>query len=111
MVTSENARLEEQFSVGRGPVVPSAVYPLLARGMLGNHAELQMFDPLTLARREIVYRIVGRESLALRDGQQVALKVDQEIGDLHMTVWLDDRGAVLREQLPLGLKMELESRD
>lgn len=96
-------------AAGRGPVVESAIFPLLARGSLGKTLEVMVFDPLAMQQRMVVYRVEGRERLALRSGPRDALRVSCELSGLTTRVWLDERGMVLREELPLGFVLEHES--
>lgn len=100
-------------AAGRGPVVESAIFPLLARGSLGKTLEVMVFDPLAMQQRMVVYRIEGRETIALRaargGGGQPAIRVSCELTGLVTRVWLDPRGMVLREELPLGFVLEHES--
>jgi len=96
-------------SAGRGPVVESAIFPLLARGSLGRTLEVMVFDPLAMQQRMVVYRVEGREELALRSGRRTAIRVSCERSGLTTRVWLDPRGMVLREELPLGFLLEHES--
>ncbi len=97
-------------TAGRGPVLTSAIYPLLARGSLGREAELGIFDPLTLGRRILNFRVVGDERLVLRSGAEMdAVRVDRDLEGISSSVWIDRDGRVLREDLPIGLRMEHEA--
>jgi hypothetical protein len=96
-------------AAGRGPVVESAIFPLLARGSLGKTLEVMVFDPLAMQQRMVVYRVEGRESVSLRIGRRPAIRVSCELAGLTTRVWLDERGMVLREELPLGFVIEHES--
>lgn len=95
-------------TAGRGPVVVSAIYPLLARGSLGKKAELRIFDPLSLGQRLVIFQVQRRESLELRSGTFSAIRVVRDLEGLVTHVWIDSRGRVLKEELPLGLVVEHE---
>jgi len=97
-------------SAGRGPVVTSAIYPLLARGSLGGTAEVRIFDPMTLSQRVVKFKVEGRERLRLRTGQTFeTLRVHRDLEGIGTRVWIDGEGRVLKEQLPLGLTAEHEA--
>lgn len=100
--------ISQRVLVGRGPVLVQAIYPLLARGMLGNKAEVSVFDPLTLGRRTVIFQVVGRESLVRAGRNDLAIRIREQIGEFSSDVWLDREGAVLREDFPFGLRMEFE---
>lgn len=103
-------RFHQVIDVGRGPVTPSAVFPLLARGVLGNRAQLTIFDPISLSRKVIVYQIVERTALVVA-GQRFAgaVRVRQDIEGMNTELWLDRKGRVLKEVLPLGITMKHEA--
>lgn len=105
-----DTRISRTLPVGRGPVLASAVYPLLARGVLGRKAELQIFDPLAMSARTVTFDVAAeRAPLRLRSGSYRALRVIQDAGPLQTTVWLDDRGRALLEELPWGVRVEHEA--
>ena len=95
---------------GRGPVLTSAIYPLLAKGSLGKQAEISLFDPLSLQRKVVTFRIEAREHITLKKGITLeAIRVKRALGGVTSRVWIDRGGKVLREQLPLGIVFEHES--
>ena len=97
-------------TAGRGPVLTSAIYPLLARGSLGKEAELGIFDPLTLGRRILTFRVLGAERIKLRSGVTVeGVKIQRDLEGVASHVWVDLRGRVLREVMPIGISMEHEA--
>lgn len=101
-------RFDQAVHVGRGPVLPSAIYPLLVRGVLGQQVELGIFDPLSLRRRAISYRLLGRGSVVLGGRRVEAMRVRQELGGLRQELWLDLRGRLLREEWPLQVYVQQE---
>lgn len=102
-------RVDQSVMAGRGPVVPSAIFPLLVRGVLGKGAELVVFDPMSLSRKLVKYRTMGREVIEVRGQRMQALRVKQDVEGFFSSLWLDDRGRVLKEQLPMGLVVEHEA--
>ena len=103
-------RVDHVVSAGRGPVLTSTIYPLLARGSLGGTAEVRIFDPMTLRQRVVTFTVEGRERVRLRSGVTLdAVRVHRDLEGLATRVWIDDHGRVLREELPLGLVVEHEA--
>lgn len=96
-------------TAGRGPVVTSAVYPLLAQGSLGQQAEVTIFDPLSMRQRVVAFKVEGRESLRLTSGTFDTIRVSRDLDGMNTRVWIDPRGRVLKEELPLGFVAEHES--
>jgi hypothetical protein len=98
--------VELDVTAGRGPVVTSAIYPLLAQGSLGQKAEVTIFDPLSLRQRVVAFTVEGREELTLHSGTFEAIRVLRDLDGMNTRVWIDARGRVLKEELPLGLTVE-----
>lgn len=101
--------IDHHVTAGRGPVVTSAIYPLLARGSLGGTAELRIFDPLSLGQRLVTFTVEGREELQLHSGRFDALRVVRDLDGLVTRVWIDGQGRVMKEELPLGMVAEHEA--
>jgi hypothetical protein len=97
------------MAAGRGPVLPSAVYPLLARGVLGKRVELNLIDPMSLQRRTVSFTVVGRRELRLGETRHDALLVQQRFSGIESEIWLDRGGRLLKETLPMGLSLEHEA--
>jgi hypothetical protein len=103
-------QVSQTVPAGRGPVVTSAIYPLLAKGSLGTKAEVRIFDPLMLSQRVVEFQVEGRERLRLRSGQTFdTLRVQRDLEGMKTRVWIDRLGRVLREELPMGLTVEHEA--
>ena len=95
---------------GRGPVLTSSIYPLLAQGSLGKQAEIALFDPMSLQRKLVTFRVEAREQIRLRNGTTLeAIRVTRDLQGVTSRIWIDPAGLVLREQLPLGIIFEHES--
>ena len=108
--TLAGKKVNLSVTAGRGPVLTSAIYPLLARGTLGKEAELGIFDPLTLGRRILTFRVLGSEPVKLSTGATLeAVKIQRDLEGVVSHVWVDLRGRVIKETLPMGLKMEHEA--
>ena len=99
------------ITAGRGPVLTGTIYPLLARGSLGRKAEVTIFDPLSLRQHVVAFQIEGDEQLRpLHGGPTVeAIRVSRDLSGIATRVWIDRRGTVLREEMPLGSTLEHES--
>jgi hypothetical protein len=102
-------RFDLPVSIGRGPALASAVYPLLARGRLGSKVEVSLFDGLSFQQRSVTLQLEQRERLRITSGVYEAIRVKQSSGALTTTLWLSADGLVLKEEMPLGISLEHES--
>lgn len=98
-------RIDENFMVGRGPVIPEALLPLLARGTLGKRAELVVFDPLSLSRKVILYERTKEETISIKGKDYLSLKIKQGVEGLQSHLWIDDRGRILKEEIAMGIEI------
>ncbi|HXV85970.1 MAG TPA: transglutaminase-like domain-containing protein [Gemmatimonadales bacterium] len=117
----------ESLRVGleRPVILPGQVPLHVAFGQevrLGGRYRLRMFDPLILKEREIEIRITGDSTFVVPDssafdstqGQWVAARwdtvhayrVEQDLGGLAVSAWIDDVGRVVRATSAAGFTME-----
>ena len=62
-----------------------------------------------MQRRVVTYKLVGPGEIEL-DGRQIkATEVVQQFAGIDSRLWLDRRGRVLREQLPMSVRIDHES--
>ncbi len=94
-----NKRIEETLAAGRGPVLEIALLPLLARGVLGKRAELQVFEPFTLRRRFITYELIGHEAWSFGPIKTKAIRVKKIVGGEETDLWIDTRGRLLEAHI------------
>ncbi len=104
-------RVNQTILAGRGPVLPAALLPLLARGVLGNRAQLVVFDPLTMRRRVVVYQIVERTKREVAGRMVPAIRLKQDVEGMNTELWVDARGRLIEETLILGVKVKHEAWD
>ena len=108
-----------------GPLVIPAALPfrLAASGQLeaGREFRAALFDPSVLATRELVVRVIERDTLIVPDSAALdrndawqpasydtvpVWRVEESIGDIATTSWIDDDGRIIRSASPLGFTIE-----
>ncbi|HSJ06767.1 MAG TPA: transglutaminase-like domain-containing protein [Longimicrobiales bacterium] len=86
----------------------------------GNTFTVTVFDPSTLAGRDVVVRVRDRETIVVadsarfEDGRWVVSvldtvpvwRVEQEFGGVAVTNWVDEDGQIVRAESPLGFTIE-----
>lgn len=86
----------------------------------GHTFTARVFDPSTLAEREVAVHVVQRETIVVPDsatseeGVWVASvmdtvpvwRVEQRFGGVSVTNWVDEDGQIVRAQSPLGFTIE-----
>jgi hypothetical protein len=86
----------------------------------GHEFRARILDPSTLAERDVMVRVAGRDTIIvadsarLQDGRWVATlldtiptwRVEQHYGGVAITNWIDDDGQVVRATSPLGFTVE-----
>ena len=105
-------------------VIPSALpFRLAASGRLeaGREFRAQLFDPSVLSTRELVIRVIERDTLivpdsAALDGNNVwqpaaydtvpVWRIEELVGDIATTSWIDEDGRMIRSESPLGFAIE-----
>lgn len=93
------------FDTARPLYLPDTVRLVLLRAGLTQGAtwELPVFDPATLAVAPTRVRVLGREAVPHEGRAQMCWKLEQTRLGLASTLWMTDRGEVLREESHTGL--------
>ena len=108
-----------------GPLVIPAALPfrLAASGRLeaGREFRAELFDPSVLATRELLVRVIERDTIIVPDSAALdesnvwqpagydtvpVWRVEESIGDIATTSWIDDDGRLIRSASPLGFTIE-----
>ncbi|MBN1944230.1 MAG: transglutaminase domain-containing protein [Bradymonadales bacterium] len=72
--------------------------------------ETSYFDILSQREQPLVLEYRGQENLVVMGEIVTAHRIVQHLGQQQLSVWVNDLGEVLREELPLGLVGQRESR-
>jgi transglutaminase-like putative cysteine protease len=93
--------------------LPSTLRPWILAGdrSPGTRYTVPVFSPLTLGNEPMTVVIEGREGVPGAGGPVETLRLSEEHRGIRTSVWLDDDGAVVREQAALGFTLEREPRD
>ena len=120
--TSEPER--SRLRVAGGPMLDVAVpLRLAASGSLvpGTSVTVRVFDPSTLASREIEVRVTATDTLVVPDsaglggdGRWYAAgldtipvwRIEQAYGGVRVATWVDEDGLTVRAESPLGFTIE-----
>jgi hypothetical protein len=70
---------------------------------VGETYRLPVFDPSTLAQKEVVIRVTDRESLDIYGIRYDAFRLEGEMWGQTITFWLDENGTTLKEEGFMGM--------
>jgi transglutaminase-like putative cysteine protease len=93
------------------PYLPISLRLFLSRQKLtvGEEYSLPFFDPLTLRTESVRVRVEGPEEVLVDGAAAKATRVSGSFKGIRTTLWVDNQGAVVKEQGPLGFTLERES--
>jgi hypothetical protein len=109
---------------GRDVILPVALPLRLAAGgelQVGRSLRVQVFDPATLSLRVVAVSVVGRDTLIVPDSVDLAAagewvvvttdtvsvwRVEERMGGVTLTSWIDGEGRLVRSESPLGFTIE-----
>jgi hypothetical protein len=90
--------------------------------MVGRELRVRVFDPSILASRDALVRILATEDVVVSDSAAVdpatqrwrsarsdtlrTWKIEQRMGSIAVTTWVDEDGKVVRADSPLGFTLE-----
>ena len=97
----------------RTQVIPLANSPMMGASVgqflkvkkikVGDAFTIPLFDPATMAQKEAVIRVVGRESVKIDKISYSAFRLEAEMWGQLLTFWLDESGTTLKEEGLMGL--------
>ena len=72
----------------------------------GDTRTFQIFDPTTTAQRPVKVVVLSEETIPIMGRQEKAKKVSIDFAGVSQFAWIGKDGTVLREEGPLGMKLE-----
>ena len=72
---------------------------------LGQSFRFPIFDPSTMSQKELIIKVMARESLVIRRIEYSVFRLEALLLGQPMTFWVDESGAVLKEKGFMGLTL------
>lgn len=108
------------------PIVLPGLVPIQAtfgkRLKVGNRFSMRIFDPMALSERDIEMRVTGDSTFIVPDSARYdstqrrfvpalfdtvrAWRVEQDMGGIEFTAWIDQVGRIVQAHSPVGFTME-----
>jgi hypothetical protein len=100
-------RRTTRLRLSKPPVLPSGLSRFFRGRTLreGETHRLALFDPSTLSETEAVLHVKGSRPLEIHRIVYPATEVSAELLGQRITLWLDEKGEVLKEEGLLGLTL------
>jgi transglutaminase-like putative cysteine protease len=99
----------------RKKIIKLSAPPILGSGMarffkgreleVGRSFRFPLFDPSTMTQKEVAFRVMSEESVVIKRMKYNAFRLETEMWGQPMTMWLDEKGAVLKEQGFMGFTL------
>lgn len=96
---------EQTLKLSKPPMIGAGVpYYFKSRKLSpGDSFSLPLFDPSTLSQREMVVRVMARETLKIGKLSYEALRLEAELFGKKFLIWVGEDGSVLKEEGFMGL--------
>ncbi len=72
---------------------------------VGKSFSIQFFDPSTMARKQMVIRVVGRETIRIHRIPYRTYRLETRLMGQLMSFWIDENGDLLKESGLLGMSL------
>jgi hypothetical protein len=101
------AKRTDRIGLSDSPMIGSGLgaYFKGRRIEVGQSFKFPLFDPSTMALKELVVKVAGRETLLIRRFEYSTFRLEAEMLGQPMTFWVDESGTVLKEKSVMGLTM------
>lgn len=102
-----SAKRRERIRLANPPTIgPALAQSFKGRALnVGQCFRFSLFDPSTLAQKEMVLTVAGRETLSISGAEYEAFRLETEMWGQPMTFWVDELGDVLKEQGLMGFTL------
>lgn len=112
-LTTGGERVERTLEMSAPPVLRDLLGPALSREPLtpGRRLTVPGFDPWTMSASPMEIEIVGPDTLVLMAQEVPATRIRQRLDGLTLDAWVNERGEMLRQELPLGLVAVRQSEE
>ena len=112
-VTTAGERTERTLALPAPPILRDLIGPALAREALtpGRRLTLPGFDPWTLSASALEVEVVGPDTVVMMAQEVPATHIRLHLDGLILDAWLNERGEMLRQELPLGLVAVRQSEE
>lgn len=77
----------------------------------GTTREFRVFNPVSLRAETVSLTTVGSEVIDLNGHPHLATRLTSDMNDSALSVWLDQNGQTLREEIAPGVTLRRESRE
>ena len=105
---------EERIPFDRPPMLPAMVRASVAarRLKVGDSFVVPVFNPLSRGVEDLEVLVEDRETLETKLGRVETWQITEILrGAIRTRVWLDDDGETVREESPMGMRIEVEPRE
>jgi len=72
---------------------------------IGQSFMFPIFDPSTMARKEMIFRVLAKETIVINGIEYPSFRIETEMWGTHLTFWLDEKGVLLKETGFMGLTL------
>jgi hypothetical protein len=96
-----------QIALSEPPIISAGIEHLFKtkKLLVGETISAPFFDPSTMIQREGVFKVASKETIFINKIEYTAFRLETEMFGNTMTLWVDESGAVLKEQGSMGLVM------
>ena len=104
LLLSSGGRGEKRIPLTQPPMLGMSMsYFFLGRKVeVGDVFQLPFFDPSSLLQKNLILKVVGRETLTLRRIPYNVFRLETELFGKPMIFWIDEKGETLKEEGFLG---------
>jgi hypothetical protein len=101
------AKRIERLALSDPPMIGSGLSPFFKdrRIEVGQSFKFPIFDPSTMALKELVVKVADRETLMIRRLEHSTFRLEAKMMGQPMTFWIDESGTVLKEKSVMGLTL------
>ncbi len=111
-IDSAGMKTTKEIHLNKEPTLEGSAMTAMLRGLKpGDKIKVPIFDPSLMGVEDLELKILSKENTMSLGKLEVAYKVNGNIKGIEFSVWITEKGEVLREESPMGFVLVREAKE
>ena len=112
IINSSGVETTKEIHLSKEPTLEGSALTGMLRGLKpGDRISVPIFDPSFMGVEDLELKILSIENIMSLGKMQEAYKVNGNMKGIEFTVWITEKGEVLREESPMGFLLVKETKE
>ena len=111
-IGSAGVKSAKEIHLTKEPTLEGPAVTAMLKGLKpGDHISVPVFDPTLMGVEDLELKIAAKENIMSLGRMQETYKVTGDLKGIGFSIWITDKGEVLREESPMGFLLVKETKE